>query len=721
VACSDYPRYSGTAARNGEPFGELGLVLQHDAAWHQQSGPPFNEMPENLGGTGIDVQKTANVRPFASSGTCDYVNASAACTASANLSLPNGAGANLPSGTNTPGSSAVPFVVTGAPGATVTYTFAEGASYTVTGTGVIGPTGTFASAVNLSAFPDGTITVTILETGGGAPNRTITGTVGKNSVAPPAPSVSAAAYVNLASESTYNITVTGQAGSIATVVITDAGVPVPGLSNGMDFVGSGGSVVIPVDVSALLDGQLTISVTLTNGAGDSSATTVTVTKDTIPPPLSMTVPPYVNNQNVGAFPLAATGEKLDPLTYTITDGTSTISGSSKITGDGTWTTAVSLSKLKSGLITITLTETDAAGNVTTRTATVTKNVATPATPTVALNAASDSGASNSDYITNVSAPAFTTTGPAGATVTVYVNGVAYTGQHLADGKYTVTASATDAYGNVSAVASAPKTLVIVTAPPSGSFTVSGAKTIGGQLTTGSASPSLTLSFSDLGGISTMAISTNGGTSFGPSQAYATSAAVSLAGGQGIYTIVVKLVDVAGNTSTYTQTVRLDTIAPTISASLSAPQQTIGYDGTANITATYSATDISGVSSLTAKLDGASFSASTINIYTLAAGTHTLIITAIDGIGNTGTTTLTFSIHPSLVGVEDLVLAGYGAHAYSSSVETTLLGYLTSTANSVKTNLTNFINAVSADSKSKVITAAEAALLTSWAQDLYNRS
>ncbi len=79
-ACSAYPKYSGTAARNGEPFGELGLVLQHDQAWHQQSGPPFNEMPENLGGTGIDVQKTANVRPFASSGTCDYVTASSACT-----------------------------------------------------------------------------------------------------------------------------------------------------------------------------------------------------------------------------------------------------------------------------------------------------------------------------------------------------------------------------------------------------------------------------------------------------------------------------------------------------------------------------------------------------------------------------------------------------------------------------------------------------------------
>ena len=184
AACSDYPRYSGTAARNGEPWGEMGLVLQHDAAWHEQAGPPFNEMPENLGGTGIDVQKTANVRPFASSGTCDYLTASSACAVASSLSLPNGAGVNLPSGTNTPGASSVPFQVTGAPGATVTYTFTEGTN-TVTGTGVVGPGGVFGANVNLSGFPDGTITVTITETGGGAPNKTLTGSMGKNSVAPP--------------------------------------------------------------------------------------------------------------------------------------------------------------------------------------------------------------------------------------------------------------------------------------------------------------------------------------------------------------------------------------------------------------------------------------------------------------------------------------------------------------------------------------------------------
>jgi hypothetical protein len=585
-ACSDYPRYSGTAARNGEPFGELGLVLQHDAAWHQQTGPPFNEMPENLGGTAIDVMKTANVRPFASSGTCDYVNASSACTAAANLSLPNGAGVNLPSGTNTPGASAVPFLLTGAPGATVTYTFAEGTTYRVTGSGVIGPTGAFGGTVDVSLFPDGTITVTMVETGGGAPSKTISGSLGKSSLAPPPPTLSAAAYANLATQSTYSVTVTGQAGSIANVTITDSRTPVAELSNGMDFVGSNGSVVVPVDVTALLDGTLTISVTLTNGSGNSGATTLTVTKDATPPQLTMTVPPSINSQNVGNFPISLTGEKLDPLTYSITDGKTTVSGSSKVAGDGTWVMSLSLTSLKDGPVTITITETDPAGNNTVFTKTLTKSTVGPATPTVALSPASDSGVSNSDYVTNVNTPVFTVTSAAGTTTVVYVNGVAFTsGQKLTDGNYTVTAVSTDASGNVSATGTAPKTLVIVTTPPSGSFTVAGATTVNGVLTTNNKTPTLTLSFTDPGGISTMAVSTDGGSTYSATQAYASSVTVSLANGDGLYTIAIKLTDVAGNAGTYTQTVRLIT-SPTVSIS---PTTVTKAGSTSNQTVTFTVT------------------------------------------------------------------------------------------------------------------------------------
>jgi Ca2+-binding RTX toxin-like protein len=36
----------GTAARNGEPFGELGLVIQQDPDWLAQNGPPIGPQPQ---------------------------------------------------------------------------------------------------------------------------------------------------------------------------------------------------------------------------------------------------------------------------------------------------------------------------------------------------------------------------------------------------------------------------------------------------------------------------------------------------------------------------------------------------------------------------------------------------------------------------------------------------------------------------------------------------
>src|SRR5262249_31109596 len=63
-------------AQNGEPFGELGLVDQHDAAWHTQTGPPTDPQAGNTPGTKRDVLRSANFSPgggpsgfFVASGT----------------------------------------------------------------------------------------------------------------------------------------------------------------------------------------------------------------------------------------------------------------------------------------------------------------------------------------------------------------------------------------------------------------------------------------------------------------------------------------------------------------------------------------------------------------------------------------------------------------------------------------------------------------------------
>ena len=60
---------------------------------------------------------------------------------------------------------------------------------------------------------------------------------------------------------------------------------------------------------------------------------------------------------------------------------------------------------------------------------------------------------------------------------------------------------------------------------------------------------------------------------------------------------------------------------------------------------------------------------------------------------------------------------YSAGLITYAVETSLLGYLTNTSNTLAQDLTNFENAISADVSSSSLTSAEAALFQSWAQAL----
>jgi RTX calcium-binding nonapeptide repeat (4 copies) len=66
--------------RNGEPAGELGLVLQQDDAWHAQTGAPTDPQAGNTPGTQRDVLRSASYAPntitgmFADSGSWSVVN-----------------------------------------------------------------------------------------------------------------------------------------------------------------------------------------------------------------------------------------------------------------------------------------------------------------------------------------------------------------------------------------------------------------------------------------------------------------------------------------------------------------------------------------------------------------------------------------------------------------------------------------------------------------------
>jgi hypothetical protein len=82
----------GTAARNGEPFGELGLVTQQDAAAGDQRGGPRDPQAGNTGGSSADSgttttsggkgQKVASSEPVTSESSTGTIDAASSLTSS---------------------------------------------------------------------------------------------------------------------------------------------------------------------------------------------------------------------------------------------------------------------------------------------------------------------------------------------------------------------------------------------------------------------------------------------------------------------------------------------------------------------------------------------------------------------------------------------------------------------------------------------------------------
>ena len=57
-------KHGSDPLRNGEPFGELGIVLHPDAAWGDQNGSPRDPQPGNIPGVQRDVLRTSGTKRF---------------------------------------------------------------------------------------------------------------------------------------------------------------------------------------------------------------------------------------------------------------------------------------------------------------------------------------------------------------------------------------------------------------------------------------------------------------------------------------------------------------------------------------------------------------------------------------------------------------------------------------------------------------------------------
>ena len=346
---------------------------------------------------------------------------------------------------------------------------------------------------------------------------------------PAAPSITSDVIVN-----TNEVALTGSAEANSTVKVYD----------GATLLGSttaNSSGAWSYTSAGLNNGLHNLTATATDAAGTTSAASA-ISAATISTPIP-TITSYspdsavVGDGLTNATVLTLSGTAVANSTVKIYDG-ATLLGSATANSSGAWslttgsaattggtlwnwaTGTIATSALSNGVHNFTATDTDASGNVSAASAVLTVTVDTVAPVAPSITSFSPDTGVVGDHITDVSTLTLTGTAEANSTVKVYdgatllgsatANGSGawtYMTAALASGAHSLTATATDAAGNVSTASSAMAVTIDTTAPTVSSITASPASgafdagkvitlTIGMSenvtLNTTSASPTLTL-------------------------------------------------------------------------------------------------------------------------------------------------------------------------------------------------------------------------------------
>ena len=710
----------GDPARNGEPDGELGLVRQHDRPeWHDQIGPPSDPQAGNIPGGRRDVLRTASATSVHGGG-----KAKAGSTVSLTFTLTNSSPHAL---------SSVMLAPTFPTGGKIVGKFKGGSSTTA------GLTCDLYGCVLASLAKGASVVVTL-------DYEILSATE--------AGFVELGAFVGLAGSESFDVVAdevevalatptapmlaggSGEAPATNNTNPTLSGRYVPNvrieLFQGTTLVGSGltdaaGDWAIALAV-ALADGTYSFAVRSVdaNGVASELSASQTVVIDTQAP--TITVPAAIS---VVADP----GKTSAKVTFAV--------GRNDNNPGATGTcSSVSGSWFAIGMTEVSCTAIDAAGNTATASFTITvedwKIVAQPGRPQLAPG--SDTGPSQFDGVTGVNRPTLVVAGPAGSLVQILIGGVVVgeaiagdsntavitLGAALADGSYSLTARVLDlATGETTT--SAALVVTVDTHGPTGSFMINGnSAVIGGMNVATDPFLALALSFADAHGLALLEISTDGGATWTEAQEYLDAEAAILTGADGVYTVAVRVTDTAGNSTVVTKQVRLDRSGPAV---------TVGgvgngsvYDLGQKITVTFAATDASGVANVAATLDSkAIVNGTVISTNTLTAGTHKIVVTATDALGNKTQVEVTFTLRVSTAGLQGAVDDGANRNLLDRPMQVQLNGKLQSAQAAInrgdkasaKSMLQSFISQVQSNSGKK-IDAAYAAQLVGWANDILSR-
>jgi hypothetical protein len=515
--------------------------------------------------------------------------------------------------------------------ATITFTFSEdpGSSFdstdiTVSG-GTLGAlsgsgltrTATFTPTANTN---NGTASITVqsgfyTDAAGNGGSAGATPSLTFDTLAPSAPSVpnldtstdSGASHADDLTRDTA-LVFTGSAENGATVTLYD--------SDGTTAIGhgtaSGGTWTITT--STLSAGSHTITAKAVDALGNASAASggLTVTIDTAPP-AAPSMPDLVSDSGedgsdnvtkVSAPTLRGTAEAGATVRLYDSDGT-TLLGQVQADGSGVW--EITASTLGDGVHALTVKATDAAGNTSAASASlsVTIDTTVPAAPSIPdLLAASDSGSSDTDNITGDTRPTFTGTAADGLTVKLFDGGIEIGSAAVDHGTWTITSTsalaagtryitvmAVDAAGNVAS--SSALVVQVVTSGPATSIASlhfssdDGASNSDFVTSTAFQTISGTLSASLAAG-ERVQVSLNGGANWTTASAATGSSNWSLAPtlSEGTHDVSVRVIDAIDNPGpVLSQPYTLDTTVPDVTITSSASQLKAGE--TATITFTFS--------------------------------------------------------------------------------------------------------------------------------------
>ncbi|MGB5965120.1 MAG: Ig-like domain-containing protein [Sulfurimonadaceae bacterium] len=322
----------------------------------------------------------------------------------------------------------------------------------------------------------------------------------------------------------------------AEIVITVGGTDYTATNNG------DGTWTLP-STDPITDGETVITVVATDPAGNTTTETAIITVDTVAP--TVTVDSIVTNDTTPTI----SGTTNDPdAEVVVTVGGSDYTATNN--GDGTWTLPAT-NTLPEGDTPITVVATDPAGNTTSETATITVDLTDPL---IAID----------PLITNDTTPAITgTTDDATATIVVTIGTDTYTATNNGDGTWTlpatdpllegdnvITVVATDPAGNSTTETA---TVVIDTTAPTVTVdttpTNDATPVIGGTISEDDAAIVVTI-----GGIDYDATNNGDGT---------WSVPVIGTLPEGDNQIIVVATDPAGNATTQTVTLTVDTVAPIV--------------------------------------------------------------------------------------------------------------------------------------------------------------